>query len=115
MSIRPLLALLLCACTLPVLAQDGDPAAGKAKSVTCAACHGPDGNSTNPEWPKIAGQHARYVTKQLMAFKEGTSRNNAMMTGMVAALSGMLFHIQLERFADGASERVADRLEMFQD
>jgi biopolymer transport protein ExbB len=37
------------------------------------------------------------------------------MAGMVAALSGMLFHIQLERFADGASERVADRLEMFQD
>jgi cytochrome c553 len=87
MSIRPLLAILLCAFALPAWSQGGDPATGKAKAATCAACHGPDGNSTNPEWPKIAGQHAAYIASQLMAFKEGKARNNAMMTGMVAALS----------------------------
>ena len=47
----------------------GDAAAGKEKSATCAACHGVDGNSTNPEWPKLAGQHAGYTVKQLQEFK----------------------------------------------
>lgn len=65
----------------------GDPAAGKAKSATCAGCHGMDGNSANPEWPKLAGQHAGYLEKQLHDFKAGTERNNAMMAPMVAPLS----------------------------
>ena len=63
-----------------------DIEAGKAKSVTCAACHGADGNSSNPAWPSLAGQHASYIYKQLMDFKEGR-RNNPTMTGMVAPLS----------------------------
>ena len=63
-----------------------DIEAGKAKSVTCVACHGADGNSSNPIWPSLAGQHASYLYKQLTDFKEGR-RNNATMTGMVAALS----------------------------
>ncbi len=62
----------------------GDAAAGKAKSATCAACHNPDGNSTNPQYPKLAGQSADYLTKQLMEFKSG-ARVNAIMVGMVAA------------------------------
>jgi cytochrome c553 len=68
-------------------AQEGDPAAGQAKAATCIACHGPDGNSVNPEWPKIAGQHARYIAKQLKEFKAGKHRSNALMAGMVAGLS----------------------------
>ncbi len=64
----------------------GDPAAGKAKSATCTACHNPDGNSTNPIYPKLAGQSADYLTKQLMEFKSG-ARVNAIMVGMVAPLS----------------------------
>jgi cytochrome c553 len=64
----------------------GDAAAGKGKSAACAGCHGMDGNSVNPEWPKIAGQHADYLTKQLMNFKSG-ERENALMTGQVAALN----------------------------
>ena len=67
-------------------AQASDAEAGKAKSAVCAACHGADGNSTNPIWPSLAGQHASYLYKQLMDFKEGR-RVNASMTGMVAALS----------------------------
>jgi cytochrome c553 len=44
----------------------GNADAGKTKSATCMACHGPDGNSpTNPVWPKLAGQHASYIIKQL--------------------------------------------------
>ena len=64
----------------------GDPAAGKAKSAVCAACHNPDGNSTNPTYPKLAGQSADYLTKQLVEFKSG-ARVNAIMLGMVAALT----------------------------
>lgn len=87
MTIRLLLSVLLCLSAGSAWAQAGDPAQGKAKSATCAACHGPDGNSVNPEWPKIAGQHAGYIEDQLIAFKDGKFRNNAMMTGMVAPLS----------------------------
>ncbi len=64
----------------------GDPAAGKAKSAVCAGCHGADGNSTNPEWPKLAGQHQSYTAKQLKDYKSG-KRQNPTMLGMVAGLS----------------------------
>ncbi|MEZ5480553.1 MAG: c-type cytochrome, partial [Thiolinea sp.] len=69
----------------------GDAAAGQTKSATCAACHGMDGNSTNPEWPKLAGQHASYIAKQLENFKAGKDveggRFNASMAPMVAGLN----------------------------
>jgi cytochrome c553 len=87
MSIRPLLAFLVCVSVTPAWAQAGDAAAGKAKATTCAACHGPDGNSVNPEWPKIASQHAAYAEAQLKAFKAGKHRSNALMTVMAAPLS----------------------------
>jgi cytochrome c553 len=47
----------------------GDATAGKNKSATCAGCHGMDGNSANPAWPKLAGQHPQYIAKQLANFK----------------------------------------------
>ncbi|MFT5173522.1 MAG: cytochrome c553 [Gammaproteobacteria bacterium] len=91
MSIRIILALFLCAATAPSWAQAtkmaGDPAAGKAKAAVCSACHGADGNSTNPEWPKIAGQHAAYIAKQITEIKAGKVRKSDLMVGMVAALS----------------------------
>lgn len=65
---------------------DGDAASGKAKAATCAACHGADGNSVNPEWPKIAGQHAGYIALQLKAYKDG-KRQNALMAPMAMGLS----------------------------
>ena len=64
----------------------GDATAGKAKSATCAACHNADGNSANPQYPKLAGQGADYLLKQLQEFKSG-ARANAIMAGMVAPLS----------------------------
>ena len=67
-------------------ASAADAEAGKAKSAVCSACHGADGNSSNPAWPSLAGQHASYTYKQLMDFKQG-NRVNAQMTAMVANLS----------------------------
>lgn len=64
----------------------GDAAAGKEKSAMCAGCHGADGNSVNPEWPKLAGQSAKYIVKQLQEFKSG-KRTNASMAPMAAGLS----------------------------
>lgn len=63
----------------------GNAAAGMDKAATCAGCHGPDGNSMIPMWPKLAGQHANYIAKQLGDFKSG-ARVDATMTAMVAPL-----------------------------
>lgn len=65
---------------------EGDAEAGQSKAATCAACHGPDGNSPTPMYPKIAGQHAGYLVDQLKAYKSG-ARDDAVMRGMVAPLS----------------------------
>ena len=62
----------------------GDAAAGKAKSATCAGCHAADGNSMNPEWPSLAGQHAGYLVKQLKNFKDGDRQNAMMLVNILA-------------------------------
>ena len=65
------------------------PDLAKAKQIAatvCAACHGADGNSANPANPTLAGQHADYLTLQLMHFKDGI-RSNAVMAPMTANLS----------------------------
>lgn len=64
----------------------GDAAAGKSKSVACAACHGADGISTNDLWPNLAGQKEGYLVVQLKAFRDG-QRSNPMMAPMAAPLS----------------------------
>jgi cytochrome c553 len=64
----------------------GSVKAGKEKSGPCAACHGADGNSPSPAFPKIAGQSAGYIAKQLADFKSGR-RANGIMAGQVAGLS----------------------------
>ncbi len=56
------------------------------KAATCAACHGADGNSVNPVWPSIAGQHPTYILEQLQAFKSGV-RQEPLMLGQVMLLS----------------------------
>jgi len=65
---------------------DGDVDAGKAKAITCTACHGAEGNSVNPLWPNIAGQNAAYFVEQLKAFKDGT-RKDPLMTSQSILLS----------------------------
>lgn len=59
---------------------------GALKSATCVACHGPNGNSTNPIWPRLAGQSAIYLDEQLHLFKAGV-RTNPVMMPMAAMLS----------------------------
>jgi len=61
-------------------------AAGKAKSASCAGCHGEDGNSMMPLFPKLADQNEEYLVKQMEAFKDGT-RTDPTMSAMVAGLS----------------------------
>ena len=70
----------------PQAFAEGDPAAGEAKAVTCAACHGADGNSVVAMWPKIAGQHEDYLNRQITLIKNGTRPVPEMM-GIVASLS----------------------------
>jgi cytochrome c553 len=70
---------------IPVIAE-GDASAGKAKSITCAGCHGPEGVSTNPMWPSLAGQKEQYLVKQLRDFRDGR-RHNPVMAPMAKVLS----------------------------
>lgn len=64
----------------------GSAEAGQAKSVVCAACHGPDGNSLNPEWPTLAGQNETYIVRTLHAFKKG-DRSNVLMSAQAMTLA----------------------------
>ena len=64
----------------------GNKDAGQAKSALCMGCHGPEGNSANPEWPHLAGQHASYIVKQIKHFKSA-ERNNPLMMPMAMTLS----------------------------
>lgn len=69
-----------------VVMPKGDATAGQGKAAVCAACHGADGNSVAPTFPKLAGQNQKYIYKQLQAFKSG-ARVNAIMMGMAMPLS----------------------------
>ena len=64
----------------------GDAAVGQSKAALCATCHGAEGNSEFPMNPKLAGQNATYITKQLMDYKSGV-RSNPTMSAMVLNLS----------------------------
>ena len=85
------LMVIVLAFTLPQVSAAGDPSAGKDKSQVCAACHAADGNSVNPDWPKLAGQHEDYLIKQLMDFRSG-NRENVQMSPMAANLSDEDIH-----------------------
>jgi len=64
---------------------DGSADAGKARALTCTACHGADGNSINPEWPSLAGQHPKYLINTLHGFQSG-QRKNILMSAQANAL-----------------------------
>ncbi|WP_018861024.1 MULTISPECIES: cytochrome c [unclassified Thioalkalivibrio] len=96
-------------------AQAGDPQRGQGISQSCAACHGADGNSTNPEWPKLAGQHPKYIVKQLRDFKEGETRSDSLMAGEVADLDEQdmrdlaAFYAEQSGTTETADEDVVER------
>lgn len=82
-----LLILSVCAAVIAPVAHAADPAAGAAKArEVCIACHGADGNSASPDFPKLAGQHRDYLEKSLRDYKSG-ARKNAIMAGIAAALT----------------------------
>ncbi len=67
--------------------HDATPAKSGAEIATqCVACHGEDGNSPTPNFPRIAGQHADYMFHSLKSYKNG-DRKNPIMAGIVAPLS----------------------------
>jgi cytochrome c553 len=80
------LALGLLSAVGPAAHAQGSAAAGQAKSTTCAACHGADGNSVTGAWPRLAGQHASYIVRQLHAFQDG-DRQEVTMSGFAKQLS----------------------------
>lgn len=62
------------------------PEAGRQKSAVCVTCHGPEGNSADPQFPRLAGQYEDYLARALMDYKSG-ARKNAVMSSFVAQLS----------------------------
>lgn len=69
-----------------VAVAGGDAVAGKTKATLCIGCHGADGNSSNPDWPSLAGQGEAYLTKQIIDFKSG-DRKDGTMNAMVGNVS----------------------------
>jgi len=64
----------------------GDPVAGKDKAALCYGCHGEDGNSVDPNIPKLAGQYGIYISKQIRNYLAST-RSHQVMSGMAGSVS----------------------------
>lgn len=81
--------LLMALCGPVAMANGGDAAAGKVKAAMCMACHGNNGNSTNPMYPVLAGKDGKYLFERLQAYKKGQVKtdNAAMMNPLAANLS----------------------------
>ena len=90
-----LLTLSLCGMAQAADAVVGDAAAGQAKTAVCGACHGPDGNSLAPNFPKLAGQGQRYLLKQLHEIKDGRR--------VVLEMTGLLTNLNEQDLADIAA------------
>lgn len=87
MAMVAIAGVMIASSALAETAAKGDPAkAQQIASTVCVACHAADGNSVTAANPKLAGQHAEYINKQLTDFKSG-ARKNPIMSGMVATLS----------------------------
>src|SRR6202790_262302 len=66
----------------------GSVETGATKAIVCSACHGANGNSSNPEWPSLAGIGADYIADQLKYFKEGKRTNPVMMPNAMSLSAG---------------------------
>ena len=84
--IQQLLAVTLLFVVPSVVFSAGNPAEGKKKSVVRHACHGPTGESLQPIYPNLGGQHQDYLAMTLRSFRDGT-RKNAIMSGFATNLS----------------------------
>jgi len=87
---------------LGTYSMKGDPEAGAGKSALCQGCHGGTGNSEDATFPRLAGQYASYIAKQVHDFQTGLRANNETMAGMAATVGsvqdaldiGAYFHSQ---------------------
>jgi len=84
--------------TADLVRAQGNKDSGKTKAATCVGCHGEDGNSTMPGFPKLAGQHQTYLAKQLRAFKNG-DRISPMMAPLASGLDEQSIEAISEYFA----------------
>ncbi|EHL31893.1 c-type cytochrome [Legionella drancourtii] len=79
------LALILCA--PPAIYAEENTTLVANTAMVCTACHGQEGNSTNPDWPNLAGQHPKYFVKQLKDMKNSNVRDAPTMKALAATLS----------------------------
>lgn len=85
--VRTLFLLAATFALLPAFASGADIAAGQAKvKEVCQACHGLDGNSQSPDYPKLGGQYPDYIAKALRDYKSG-ARRNPIMAGFAGTLT----------------------------
>jgi len=69
----------------------GDAKAGESKAAACGACHGMDGNPSDKQYPKLAGQNEAYIARQISLFKS-QKRQNPIMMGFAATQSDQDMH-----------------------
>lgn len=105
-NLRTIFGLLTLSLLAAATASAGDAGRGKELSATCAACHGADGNSVNPEWPSLAGQHETYLVRSIKSFRDG-ERDNVLMSPQASALSDQDIDDLAAYFADQTPQRRA--------
>lgn len=96
-------------------AAAGDPAAGAEKAAVCAACHGADGNSPAPTFPKLAGQGERYLLKQLHDIKawDTAEADKKATTGRaVPEMTGILANLNDQDLADLAAHFASQTMQL---
>ncbi len=105
-------------CALALLAAStswsmGSAEAGAAKAATCLACHGPNGNSSNPEFPSLAGQNAAYTEHQLHLLHDGarTGKSGDVDATMMMAMASTVGDQDIEDVAAYYSQQSAAGLE----
>ena len=114
-TINIFVSILLLAVSTTSLAS-GDAEAVQAKSATCMGCHGLAGNSTIPNYPKLAGQGEGYILKQLQEFKSGV-RDNAIMAGVVSLLSeqdmiDIAAYYSIQTISENSAKAVEETIEL---
>lgn len=82
--------------------KPGDANSGQAKSATCGACHGIDGNPASSQYPKLAGQHENYIARQIELIKTN-QRANPVMMGFIASMTPQDMHDVGAYFASKSS------------
>lgn len=106
-TLASIIATMACMAFTSAMAE-GDAEAGKQKAATCAACHGMDGNSVNPQWPSLAGQHASYIADTLADFKSG-KRSDVLMNAQAMILQDEdVADVAAFFEAQSATQRTAD-------